>query len=216
MTNRRHLSALLTALLLLFPVGVGTATAEQAIHQRAEVLTFGDQQDVGQARLLRTDDTVHTRARLSGIEPGVYTLWWVVWNAPENCQTPFVCTDTDLFDPDVEVAIGYGAGRVVEQSGRLNLAASLREGEELTGFPTEFRIPLADELVDARHAEIHLVLRSHGEKIAGLVDEMLHTFNAGCTYTGPIEGSEPPDYGTAGPNTCEDRFFAVFTTPSIR
>lgn len=115
------------------------------------------------------------------------------------------------FDPAVEVAVGYVVGRVVGQRGRLNLAASLREGQQLTGFPTEFGIPLADDLDDARHAEVHLVLRSHGQKIPGLVDEMLHTFNAGCVYSGPIEGSEP-DYGTEGPNTCEDRYFAVFPT----
>lgn len=214
MLTRRHLTAVLATLLLL-PLGVGTATAEQATRQRAEVLTFDDHAEAGHAQLLRTDDTVRTRARLSGIEPGVYTLWWVVWNAPENCETPFACTDTDLFDREVEVAIGYGGGRLVEHSGRLNLAASLREGDELAGFPTEFGIPLADDMDDARRAEIHLVIRSHGEKIAGLVDEMLHTFNAGCIYTGPIEGSEP-DYGTAGPNTCEDRFFAIFTTPIRR
>lgn len=204
----RLLTALLLSALLLVPLGSG-AGAAQASHQEAEVLTFADVADVGDAHLLRTDDGISSRSRLSGIEPGVHTLWWVVWNAPENCAKAFACTDTDLSNPDVDLAIGYGGGRAVESNGRLNVAASLGEGQGLTGFPTEFGLPLVDSLADARHAEVHVVLRSHGEKIPGLVDEMLHTFQAGCEYEGPIQGSEPA-YGTEGPNTCQDMFFAVF------
>lgn len=208
--NLRHLTALLLSAFLLVPLGSG-AGAEEATHQEADLLTFSDLEDAGEAHLVRTDDGISSRSRLSGIEPGVYTLWWVVWNAPENCDDPFACTEADLSNPDVELAIGYGGGRVVESNGRLNLAASLEEGEELTGFPTEFEFALVDSnsMANARHAEVHLVLRSHGEKIPGLVDEMLHTFQAGCKYTGPIEGTQPK-YGTAGPNDCQDMFFAIF------
>lgn len=207
-TLRWTFSAALVAALTL-PLTPLSAAASSATHQDSDVLSFDGFHDVGDARLVRNDHGITTRMELSGLEPGVYTLWWVVWNAPEHCDTEHACVESDLFNSDTEVAIGGGGGRVVGSNGRLHLAASLSEGEELTGFPTEFGIPLADDLADARHAEVHLVLRHHGEKIPELTNDMLHTFNGGCVYEGPIAGSEPA-YGTAGPNTCRDLYFAVF------
>lgn len=204
------LATLATVALAATPAG-----AEPARRQSADVLAFPGTdlpplEDVGNAHLLRHDDGVTTRIRVSDVEPGVYTLWWVVWNSPEACATPFACDDGDLFDPDVHVDIGYGAGARVEPHGTLRLAAHLSENDDLTGFPTEFAIPLTDTgLEDAFHAEVHLVLRSHGRPVSGLVGEMLHTFNASCTYEGSIAGTQPA-YGTAGPNTCTDLYFAVF------
>jgi hypothetical protein len=57
-------------------------------------------------------------------------------------------------------------------------------------------------LMDARKAEIHFVIRSHGPLIPGIIHEQISTFNAGC-------GGFPPELGTPGPNTCEDLQFAV-------
>lgn len=204
------LGAALAAALTL-PLTPLSAAASGATHQDSDVLGFDGFDDVGDARLVRNDHGITTRLELSGLEPGIYTLWWVVWNAPERCETAHACAESDLFNPEVNVAIGAGGGRVVGANGVLRLATSLAEGEELTGFPTEFGIPLADGFADARHAEVHLVLRHHGEKIPELTDEMLHTFNGGCVYRGPIEGSEPA-YGTSGPNTCRDLYFAVFAS----
>lgn len=209
MRTTRYTLTAVAAVMLLAPLSYGAAADPAATHQNTDVLAFDGFADVGDAHLVRNDNGITTRLRLSGLQPGVYTLWWVVWNAPGNCATPFACTDADVFNPDVQVAIGRGGGRIVGSHGNLNLAASLAEHQELTGFPTEFGIPTADALADARHAEAHVVLRSHGPKIPGLTNEMLHTFNAGCVYESPIDGTEPA-YGTPGPNDCEDLYFAVF------
>lgn len=48
---------------------------------------------------------------------------------------------------------------------------------------------------DAFKAEIHLVLRSHGELLPDHIQEMVSTFNAGCL-------DQSPELGTPGPNTC--------------
>jgi len=199
------------AVLALVPGGV--ATAEPATRQATDVLTFADLSDVGEARLLRTDNGITAKAGVRDADPGVYTMWWVVWNTPEGCGTPFACGEPDLFNPDAGVAVGYAGGAVVDSSGKLRVNAHLSEGEELTGFPyPEFQaigVQVNETtMLDSRHSEVHLVLRSHGEKIPGLVGEMLHTFNAGCVYEPPITGSDPA-YGTPGPNTCEDLYFAV-------
>ncbi len=211
----RH--ALLATLIALAMVGLAATpvTADAATRQSTAVLTFPGTElppleDVGEARLLRNDHGVRTTVSASGVEPGVYTLWWVVWNAPEACATAFACTDADLFDPDVGVDIGYGGGALVGPNGRLHLASHLSEEADLTGFPTEFGVPLSNTgLVDARHAEIHLVIRSHGPVVTELAGEMLHTFNAACAYEPPLDESQP-SYGTPGPNTCVDQYFAVF------
>ncbi len=209
MRTTRHVVTAVTAVMLLAPLHYAAAAAPAATHQHTDVLAFDGFTDVGDAHLVRNDNSITTRLRLSGLEAGVYTLWWVVWNAPEHCEQPHACREADLFDPDVQVAIGGGGGRIVGSHGNLNLAASLDEGDELTGFPAEYGIPTVDVLTDARHAEIHLVLRSHGPAIPDLTNEMLHTFNGGCVYQGPIDGTEPA-YGTEGPNNCEDLYFAVF------
>lgn len=207
---RGAVTAVLAGVLVVSPGFVAAAAGPDATHQETDVLADDLETTVGEASLVRNDNGIRTRARVSDVEPGVYTLWWVIWNAPENCETPYSCTGkADLFKPEVEVAIGFGDGQVVESDGELDLAASLDEGEELTGFPDEFGVPTVEAMTDARHAEVHLVARSHGPKIPEKVNDMLHTFNGGCVYEEPIEGTEPK-YGEAGPNTCEDLYFAVF------
>lgn len=204
--------AVVMALLLALAVPVA-AWAGSATHQDAELHAFPgtgvSAPEEGTAHLVRNDHGVRTRIRARHLTPGVYTLWWVVWNAPEECATPFACDEGDLTNPDVGLDIGFGGGRIVGANGNLNLAASLREDTDLTGFPQEFGLALTNEgLTDARHAEVHLVLRTHGEPIDGMVDEMLHSFNGGCRYEGPIAGTAPA-YGPAGPHTCTDVLFAV-------
>ena len=188
-------------------------------RQTTDVLAFADLGDMGQANLVRTSRGITATAKAHGIPAGVYTMWWVAWNSPEGCATPYQCGEGDLFDPegDTGLAIGYAGGSVVGHNGKLTIAAHLREGENLRGFPyPEFGavgVSLTEtSLVDSRHAEIHLVLRSHDERIPGMVGTQLRTFNGGCVYDPPINGSEPA-YGEPGPNTCSDEFFAVF--PSV-
>lgn len=203
-----HIMALLT----VAPVGV--AAAEPPTRQSADVFTFADLTDVGEARMVRTDDSITAKAGVRDAAPGVYTMWWVVWNTPEGCGVPFACVEADLFNANAGLAIGYAGGAAVDSSGKLRINAHLSESAELTGFPyPEFQsigLQLTEtSMLDTRHSEVHLVLRTHGERIPGLVPDMMETFNGGCVYDPPIAGSEPA-YGTPGPNTCTDLFFAVF------
>jgi hypothetical protein len=212
-------------LLLVFVMGMivvwaSPAAAGKATHQASDVYTFADLPaliDVGDASLVRNDNGVTASATASDAPAGVHTMWWVVWNSPEDCGIPWACDEPDLFNPDADVAIGYAGGAVVGPSGKLHVAAHLREGVALSGFPAAefnagFGTAINDDvatMIDSRHAEVHLVLRSHGEKIPGLVSDMLHTFNGGCVYDPPIDGTEPA-YGTPGDNTCVDLYFAIF------
>jgi len=195
---KRMTVALMTVALLA--TTAAPASAGHVERQQTDLLTFADLSDLGTASL----------------PPGVYTMWWVVWNTPEGCAVPHACSLVDMFDPegDTGLAIGYGGGNLVRADGKLQITSHLREGSTLKGFPyAEFGaagVSLTEtSLVDSRHAEIHLVIRTHENPVPGIVRSQLRSFNGGCVYDPPINGSEPA-YGFPGPNQCSDVYFAVF------
>ena len=59
---------------------------------------------------------------------------------------------------------------------------------------------------DARGAEIHYVVRTHGPVIPGFEYEMTHTFNGCCQLNGL---PDDPRLGPVGPNTCANLQFAM-------
>jgi hypothetical protein len=191
-------------------LGAGSASAK-ADRQHADVYTFAGMPqlvDVGDSTLIRTERGVTVTLRTTGLERGPHTMWWVIWNNPQACGEDG-CNDMDFGNPAIDVDIGYAAGVVAGESGRGSFTARLQEGRPQSGFPTEFGITSGSGLIDAQGAEIHLVVRSHGPRIPGLVGEMTRTFHAGCDYS--VFGGLIADgsYATAGPNTCNDVQFAV-------
>jgi hypothetical protein len=184
------------------------ASAHGVDEQAVDVYAFADVpdvQDVGDARLQRGPHGVTATASVDGAVPGVYTMWWVVWNNPQACGDDG-CDAADFGTPGLNLDIGYAGGDVVQGDGRLRVTRHLREGRPLTGLPVEFGITSGDGLLDADSSEVHLVLRSHGPVLRGLTGDMRRTFNGGCVYPNAL----PAEYGTPGPNTCEDVYFAVF------
>ena len=126
-----------------------------------------------------------------------------MWNAPENCSTSH-CSEADLFYPAVVSDVIYAAGNVVGGNGKSAFAAYLSEGDNSGSISPAFGFP-APGLIDAETAEIHLVVRTHGQAIPGLINAQIHTFAGGCSEFPPF----PPSLGTPGPNTCEDIQFAI-------
>lgn len=195
----------------------GLRGASAAGLQMADMFRFADEPDfvsTGTGWLLRTDSTITTAARVYDAEPGAYTMWWIVWNTPEGCLEPWACTEADLFNSDAGLAVGYAGGAVAGPNGILYIWSHLSEGTPLIGFPypefSSIGVALTETtLIDSRHAEVHLVLRSHQQPGAGSIGEALRTFNAACVYEDPIAGSAPA-YGTPGASQCVDTYFAVF------
>jgi hypothetical protein len=161
------------------------------------------------ARLVRYDNGVTTTISTSELVPGeVYTLWWVIFNDPENCLGG-ACDADDIFiiedggiprDADGNRAMnmeGLAASNVSIQhaaggysvDGSLNTSASLGLGD-VPG------IIAGPGLLDPYKAEIHLVVRTHGPKVDEYFADQLSTFDGGC---------DPMD---ALP--CDDLQFAVF------
>lgn len=87
-----------------------------------------------------------------GLIPGnAYTMWWIVFDNPDIPGPPTLNT----------AAVGH----IVGASGKGNFSAHLSIGPN-------FSNPLT--------AEVHMVLRSHGPAVPGMIPEQIHTWDEGC------------------------------------
>jgi hypothetical protein len=206
---------LLTALAPFLVVAQDESMAEPVV-QNSMVHRFADMSEVagGFAHLTRFENGVTMAVSTNDLVEGdVYTVWWVIFNAPENCSDG-VCNVDDVLivqdgivprDEDgnrlmnmegiaaANVSIQHAAGGYAED-GTLHTSASLGIGD-VPG------IIIGPGLLDAQNAEIHLVIRTHGPATgdSGIFADQISTFGGGC---------EPMD---ALP--CDDVQFAVFTPP---
>jgi hypothetical protein len=150
----------------------------------AQVFNFptGDQLIEGASSTLRrTPNGISWTFKTNGLQPGhAYTVWVVVFNNPEACVGG--CGLDDLARPGVDATLAYGGGHVVGPSGEATFSGHLQVGDT-SGFPLDSPfVGLPGQhlgLVDAYKADIHLVIRDHGEVIPGQLSEQLHTFSGG-------------------------------------
>ncbi|MGM0458521.1 MAG: hypothetical protein ACQERO_04185, partial [Bacteroidota bacterium] len=61
-----------------------------------------------------------------------------------------------------------------------------------------FGLPSFGGLQDADAAEIHAVLRSHGPKVPGLVNEQINSYKGGCEVNFPAFTEIPDEVGECG------------------
>lgn len=189
------------------------AAEEQGSESTSTVQFFADPETaVGESILRRTADGVQATFNGSEIEPGhAVTLWWVVFNQPENCSAPG-CGEDDIFvdgDPSgdlnvesvaaVDVVAGFAAGTVASADGNVWMAARLAEGQP----GSDVILGEGALLKDAEAAEIHLVARDHGPGIAGSELDQWTSYAGGCeTNLFPPESAEAE-------GECVDLQFAV-------
>jgi hypothetical protein len=190
-------SIVLTAAVLLTLSMVAPAWGSgSADRQSTDVLSFEDGSVTGDARLARTDTGVTYNLRTSGLTGGdAVSIWWVIFNNPEYCLDDDGyyggdCELSDLFLEKVDAAVQAAGGHVIGNSGRAGFAGHLNEGQITNEHPMFLDGP---GLTDARGAEIHLVVRTHGPVIPGMNHAMFNSFEVGCDV-----------------NHCEDVQFAVF------
>lgn len=138
----------------------------------------------GTSTLHRSKNGITVNYKTTGLAPGyTYTVWWVIWNNPENCGTPFECNDLDFAIADkVGVEVLYAAGHVVGNSGKGNFSGHLNVDDDSASINPLFGLPPAGGLQSGNtfSAEVHLVLRSHGPKIPGMVNEQISSYEGGC------------------------------------
>ena len=166
--------------------------SEPIVHLPPGLIGEPDIVEGATARLQRTDDQLITRTDSRELTPGhVQTLWWVIFNNPEACETT-PCGMGDLFDLDVEAACLAADGAVTAGNGRADFSDRLSIGEQRDSCLPHFG-GVDHGLIDPQGAEVHLMVHDHGPLQPGLVPEMRSTFAGGCNF-------DDPDYplGTFG------------------
>ena len=210
--NKRSISLILS---LMFVLVMVTTAFAAATHSTSDVYGFpppdGRVPGAGAtAKLTRNDTGVTMNMHTSNLEPGVaYTNWWVVFNNPDAClfATGIAgdCGEGDIFLPNgtpnfaqwdaAQISVLFATGHVIGGNGVGNFSAHLSENDT-SGAVFGFGLTTAEE------AEIHIIVRSHGEPIPGMVADQIHTLNGGCT---PATGGTVVDG-----NDCADHQFAIF------
>ena len=154
------------------------------------------------SQLDRSEDGVATKVRTAANSGHANTLWYVIFNAPENCNGG-VCGEDDIFvapgvpnEDQIQAArvsvLWSGAGAVTNPAGRLSLGGGLAEGEVPDG-PNQVVIGRGDDgalvplspvtgLEDALGAEVHIVVQDHGpaHEDQTLRDMQLTQFMGAC------------------------------------
>lgn len=178
------------------------ATADAKINTKstAEIFNLVTDEMIGESTLHRNGNGLTINFKTSGLMPGhAYTLWWVVWNKPENCETPGECVESDFDNAlQVEVQLRYAAGSVAGNNGKGNFSAHLKENDDSGSIHELFGLPSFGGLQDADAAEIHAVLRSHGPKIPGQVNEQINSYEGGCVVNFPPFTEIPDESGECG------------------
>jgi hypothetical protein len=179
--------AVALAAVLVAAVLAGPAQADPATRGVSPVEVFGTPNLVPGAwsALVRTDAGVAMTLHTSELAPGsATTVWWVVFNNPEACTHGAFglrCGAGDLSEPAVQASILWATGNVIGGAGIGDFGAYLGEGDTTGAL-------FGPGLIDARTADIHLVVRTHGDAIPGLLPEQISTFNGGCNPGEPNEG----------------------------
>jgi len=113
---------------------------------------------------------------------GAYSWWWAVFNRPQFCvggcgpdDLPVGATPVSNGDPRVRASVLWGGGFVSDATGAANAAARLERGTPPGA------VLFGPGLSNLKKAEIHVVLRSHGEAVAGEIAEQIGSLDGGCT-----------------------------------
>jgi hypothetical protein len=142
------------------------------------------------SKLVRNDNGVGVTVHTSGLVPGsADTVWWVFFNNPSACLHGMFGARCGLGDvlsnPASLPSVQFAAGHVIGGDGVGNYGAYFSAGA--TPDCAGFGLP-CNGLLDARTADVHVVIRSHGDAIPGLVAEQISSFNGGCLPGEPNVG----------------------------
>jgi len=171
----------------------------RATHQSSDVYdpisNYPNLDVVGTSTLVRNKNGITVNFMTTNLIPGhAYTLWWIIWNNPQYCAVPGECNDPDFGNAEaVGVDVLFAAGHVADEDGVGTFSGHLRVDGAKGAFSS-----LGLEDGNAFSAEVHLVLRSHGPAIPGMVNEQISTVGGGCDVELGIFVAIPEEVGECG------------------
>lgn len=129
--------------------------------------TFFPPTGSARARLQRKGDRLHVNIHTTGLPPGAYTVWWVLFNNPDGCLYPAPLPGSrcggngaELGNPAAAVSVFWATGGLVQAGGVGNFNATAHVGGDLGDPGTQWI--LGDGLLDPQGAEVHMVIKYHG------------------------------------------------------
>ena len=169
----------------------------QSVQQTSEMIDFNTgAAERGGGVLTRSADAVYVRLSTMDLDKkAAYSAWWVVFNEPWNCLTPWQCGEPDIVAGGVlnevqiqaaKISVFYADGFVTGTDGTANIATHLESGPlpENTfvnfGWGPGLGPPNGLIAGNGLIAEMHLVIRTHGKAVAGSVGLQTSTFTGLC------------------------------------
>ncbi len=161
---------------------------DEALNGKSGYLTFApvvdpinQGEEVGKSLLLRRKKGLAAVLKSNLVPNHAYTLWWIIWNYPQNCETPGACGLQDLTNPiETGLELIYVDGAVPKRNGVGYFKGMLKVGDtegsinDLLGLE-----PIG--LINPFEAQIDLAIRSHGPVIPGQVEEQISSYAGGCS-----------------------------------
>jgi hypothetical protein len=143
------------------------------------------------ATLYTNDEGAIVWMTTSRIDEGnAVSMWWVVFNYPENCIDGCNIDDFENHAEATGASMIGSLGVVVANSDEIKFFSHIEAGDSSIA-------DMGPGLLNPRTAEIHMVLRDHGPAIPAIVLEQVSTFMGGCD-------PEPPNA------PCVNAQFAIF------
>jgi len=157
---------------LALPASAGTDHSTSSVHWIAPGGLPGAAIPGASSTLVRNSSRASMTLQTSGLGAGTAaTVWWVIFNNPENCVGP--CSDDDKARVGVNASVLYAAGHVIGGTGEARYASSLKLGDT-TGAK------FGPGLLHPFGAEIQFHVRTHGLALPGLIDQQIHSHDGGC------------------------------------
>lgn len=179
-------------------------------HNVLEPGTFFPPADGSHATLRRGYDYIQFNLHTTGLPPGAYTIWYVIFNDPNACSDE--CGEDDLFLP--KTAIVWATGGMIHESGIGNFRDKLYVGERREPGSQEAMLGegLDYPLYDPKGAEVHLIVKYHGPASddPDVLYEQLNTVLGSC---GENEGANSVDLGPPFGIQCFDPQAVIFPAP---
>ena len=214
MLTRRSTLLVLLVFALLIPTALLNAqddtTATTTVHH------FSDASEVegAWASLDRSENGLLMSLHTSDLSPDeVYTVWWVVFNEPENCSDGACGEDDILIFEDGAPILDENNNFVMNEDGiaASNISAFFASGSYIdddgighfggsAGLGDPPGLFFGPGLINPMTAEVHLVVRTHGPMVDDIFHGQITTFEGGC---GTTDNGAP----------CADHQFAVFLPP---
>jgi hypothetical protein len=145
-----------------------------SIRPVLNLMAAGAVQPAAGSQLTRDKDAIFGIINTKGLTPGwVYTAWFGIFNNPEHCATR-PCSGADFANPAVMGSRVNFGGRLIGLDGAATYGGYLAIGDTTSAFD-------GPGLLDPQHAEIHLVVRSHGPALMGApFTDQLSLMFGGC------------------------------------